>query len=250
MHSPYMYDLLTKVLDSQKSYYKFEEIEAARLDYLQSEHLIRDLDLGAGSHKTGKTARTVAAIANSALSSPRKCQMLFRLVEHLRPRVIIELGSSLGISSAYLGAANPSGKVFCFEGNPDLLSYSQDLGRKLNLPNIEFIGGNFDSELPSKLKALKEVNLAFIDGNHRKIPTLLYYELLRKKCAQNAVIIMDDIRWSAEMFETWTEIIQDSEITASVDVFSFGILFYAPEFKKRLDLSIIPSRHRGGPIFR
>jgi predicted O-methyltransferase YrrM len=248
MHSPYMYDLLTQVFDDQKLYYVFETIEEAREEISHSDRLIMNLDLGAGSHKAHGASRTVAQIAGSAVSSPRKCEVLFRLAEQLQPKVTIELGSSLGISSAYLAAAYTDGRVYSFDGNPDLIRTAREFCADLKLNNIVFTDGNFDDTLPVQLESLPEIDLAYLDGNHRKEPTIKYYEMLRSKRAQNAVFVLDDIRWTREMFETWKEIKKDDTVRATVDAFSFGILFFSPNFKERLDLTITPERMSGGPI--
>ncbi len=250
MHSPYMFDLLTKVFDDQKVYYIFDRIEHERAQFSHSDRVIMDRDLGAGSHKAPGASRTVAQIAGSAVSSPRKCEVLFRLAEQLRPKVAIELGSSLGISSAYLAAAYKGGHVYSFDGNPDLTKTAREFCAALNLTNIEFEDGDFDASLSDKLKEIEEVDFAYIDGNHRKAPTMRYYEMLRAQRAENAVFVFDDIRWSREMYETWQEVLHDKTIRATIDAFSFGIIFFSPIFKERLDLTIIPDRISGGPILR
>ena len=250
MHSPYMFDLLTKIFDDHKEYYIFEKIETIRREFRKSTNLIQDLDLGAGSHKVPGASRTIAQIAGSAVSSPRKCEVLFRLAEHLQPKVTIELGSSLGISTAYLASAYANGHVSSFEGNPDLAKIAREVCDGLDLSNIDITCGNFDDVLPSCLDSLQDIDLAYFDGNHRKEPTLKYYEMLRSRCSQNAVFFIDDIRWSSEMFDAWKEMKNDPAVRATVDAFSFGLLFFSPIFKERLDLTVIPDRITGGPIFR
>lgn len=250
MHSPYMYDLLTKVFDDHKSYYIFEEIEKVRRDFSQSRRRVQSLDYGAGSHKLSGNSRTESDIVGSAVSSSRKCEVLFRLTEHLQPAVTVEVGASLGISSAYIAAANSNGRIYSFEGNPDLANTARDLSRKLNLNNIDVRDGNFDDSLPACLDSLESVDLAYIDGNHRKEPTLRYFDMLCAKRGPEAVFIIDDIRWSREMYETWCELLQNDAVRASVDAFSFGMLFFSPVFKESLDLTVTPSRLAGGPILR
>jgi len=245
-----MYDLLTKVFDNQKSYYIFEKIEEARAAFIRSDQLIQDIDYGAGSRKAPSASRTSSQIVGSAVSSPRKCEVLFRLSEQVQPKVTIELGASLGISSAYLASAHRAGRVYSFEGNPALAMTASNLCNGLMLDNIEFITGNFDDVLSAKLDKIQKVDLAYFDGNHRKEPTIRYFKILRSRRARNAVFFIDDIRWSREMYEAWKEIKKDDSVRASVDAFSFGILFFSPVFRKRLDLTITPDRISGGPILR
>ncbi|RLD17592.1 MAG: hypothetical protein DRI69_11985, partial [Bacteroidetes bacterium] len=139
-----MYDLLTKVFDDHKAYYIFEDIEDQRVEFARSGRLIQSLDYGAGSHIISGKSRTASDIVRSAVSSSRKCEMLFRLTEHLRPGVTVELGSSLGISSAYLAAAQSRGRVYSFEGNPYLAKTARELSRNPKHDNIIFSDGNYE----------------------------------------------------------------------------------------------------------
>jgi predicted O-methyltransferase YrrM len=81
------------------------------------------------------------------------------------------------------------------------------------------------------VSAIPQVDLAFIDANHRKKPTLTYFNELLKKITGNAIIIFDDIHWSAGMEAAWNEIKQHPSVMLTVDLFYFGIIFFRPEFK-------------------
>jgi hypothetical protein len=50
--------------------------------------------------------------------------------------------------------------------------------------------------------------------------------------------MIDDIRWSADMYDGWKELLRDSDVTCSLDYFTFGLLFFRREFKENLRLQI------------
>jgi len=101
----------------------------------------------------------------------------------------------------------------------------------LGLGNVEVVTGEFDLTLPQVLERLSRLDLAFIDGNHRKEPTIQYFSALSDKCGPDSLIIVDDIHWSLEMEEAWESIKNDPRVMLTVDLFFMGIVFYRQQFK-------------------
>ncbi len=103
--------------------------------------------------------------------------------------------------------------------------------------------GNFDKTLPLILSdagglANKEIDLAFIDGNHRLMPTLHYFDLIKPRISMDGLIIFDDIHWSREMEMAWNKIKADPKVTLSIDLFFLGIVFFREAFKVKQDVEI------------
>ena len=248
LHSPYLYTLLGHVFDMDKAYYAFAAIENLREHYKLIDEELAGTDLGAGS-AAGGSNRTIGMFASAALSSPRQCETLFRLTQGLNPRLTIELGSAMGISTAYIAAGNPAGDVISIEGNPQLHHYATESMMSLDHENVRIVLGDFDDVLPDTLVALdRPVDLAFIDGNHRKEATVRYYHLIADHLSADGVIVLDDIRWSREMYTAWCEVSSDPRVRVAVDAFSMGILFFSDKFKDRTDYKITPWRMQGGPL--
>ena len=103
----------------------------------------------------------------------------------------------------------------------------------MNLNNIEIIEGNFDQTLASALKKMPQVDLAFVDGNHRREPTERYFGQLLPAVKNESILIFDDIHWSGEMEQAWDTIIQNPVVSCSIDLFFAGILFFRQEFKEK-----------------
>lgn len=250
MHSPFLYDLLVHVFDDQKEYYSFGEIEHIRAQLLASDDRIDVRDFGAGSRAGTTKASTISEVTGRASSSPRKCALLFRLVEMLQPEVTVELGSSVGLSLAYLAAACSTSEVHGFEGDPTLANVAEDIAKSLKLNNVSLHVGLFEETLEHALKKIGPVDLVYLDGDHREDATVTNYYKLREHMTKDSVMIVDDIRWSPGMFNAWQRIIQDDAIRVSIDAFQMAILFYSPRFLDRMDLRITPNRLDGGPILR
>ena len=163
---------------------------------------------------------------------------MYRLVKHYEPRHIIELGTSLGITTAYLSKANPSANIITMEGSTSIVSVAAQNFKKLACPNIRLLNGNFDDLLPPVISELTTIDLAYIDGNHRLDPTLNYFEQFLSKINNNSILIFDDIHWSEEMEEAWEIIKAHPSVRCTVDIFFLGFVFFRQGFKTKQDFVV------------
>ncbi len=238
VHSPFVFDLILKVIYNDKEYYPFKNIEVVREQLLTSNQMVNCVDMGAGSKVTAYNAnieikKNVGHIAKYATKSVKFAQLLFRLVNYFQPENVIELGTSFGISTAYLASANSTTNVITIEGSPEIAEIANKNFKHLGLQNIQQLIGNFDSVLPSVLKKTDKVDFVFFDGNHRKQATLNYFNLCLQKAHNNSVFVFDDIYWSFEMKEAWDEIKTDSRVKVTIDLFYMGIVFFRKEQVKQ-----------------
>lgn len=229
VHSPFVYELLTKVIYAECEKPLFAKIEHTRKKLLKNNSEITVTDFGAGSKISNQRIRSVSSITKSALKRKKYAQLLYRLVEHFKPVAILELGTSLGISTMYMAAANKNASIHTIEGSAEIAKIAQDGFNSLGFENITTHIGNFDEILPQLLTNLNSIDFIFIDGNHRKEPTLNYFNQLLKKANNNTVFIFDDIYWSPEMMQAWHEIMNHPQVTVSIDLFEFGLVFIRKE---------------------
>ncbi len=234
VHSPFVFNLLTNVVYRNDKEIVFDKIENIRKKFLADNSRIMVTDLGAGSSFDGrKIERSIGEIAQKFAKAPRHCRFLYRMAEYQKPKVMIELGTSLGISSMYLAATNPSGKLYTIEGCPETSNKANSGFRENGFSNIEVINGNFGQVLPDLLKKVNTYDLVYIDGNHTYEATVQYFKLLKEHRNKESVIIFDDIYWSEGMQQAWNEIKADPSVTISLDFFQFGIVYFDPAFSKQ-----------------
>lgn len=234
LHSPFVFGLYTTVIRHTGTFGAYAVIEARRQRLLSRPDRIRVTDFGAGSHTGAGQERLVADIARTAAKPPQLAQLLFRLVNHFRPATTLELGTSLGLTTAYLAAADSRQQVITFEGCPNVAAVARETFAALQLTNITLIEGNLDSTLASTLAALtKPVDFAFFDGNHRYEPTLRYFELCLAHRTAESVFVFDDIHWSADMERAWESIKAHPEVNVTVDLFFVGLVFFRQKQPKQ-----------------
>ena len=225
-HSPFIYKLLDDVVYDDRHFYAYDAIAKRRNELLADHSTIEVLDLGAGSSINPNKTRKVSDIAQNSLKNEKISKLLFRLVDRFQPKTIVELGTSLGISGAYLATAFKESQLHTFEGCPETAAIATSTFEALKIDNVEQHLGDFGETLQPVLDSLKKVDLAFLDGNHQYQPTVDYFNQILEKSHAESVMIFDDIYWSKGMAKAWEEIKRHEKVTCTIDMFHIGIVFF------------------------
>ena len=233
MHSPFVFDFIAKILNDKTVYPEYSKVEALRKQLLNDKAFLEVEDFGAGSSITKTSSRSITSIAKNAAKPKKFGQRLFRMIKYYQPGSILELGTSLGITSAYHALAKPDAKMITMEGAKEIAKKALQNFETLGLNNIELTEGNFDETLSLVLTRLSTIDFVFIDGNHRQEPTERYFQQLLSKINNESILVFDDIHWSKEMEAAWENIKQDPAVPCSIDLFFIGIVFFRKEFKEK-----------------
>lgn len=238
IHSPFVFDFVQRVLNDRQHYPAYKEVENLRGLLLRDNTVLEVEDMGAGSASGSNKQRSVSSIARSAVKRKKWAQLLFRIVRHYSPLNIVELGSSLGISTSYMSLANMHARIITCEGSKSIAAYARRNFEALRLQQVQLVEGNFDGTLQSVLSQLPQVDLAFIDGNHRREPTIRYFNQIIDKTHPASIIILDDIHWSEEMESAWSAIQQHPSVRLTIDLFFFGLVFFNEDIKVKQHFTI------------
>lgn len=231
VHSPFTFDLIKFVLNDKKQYPSYSLIEKERTRLLKDDSLLDVDDMGAGSNVVNSTRRKVSDIARSSLKPPKWAQLLHRVCEHYRCKRVLELGTSLGITTAYFSKAPQSVDVLTIEGSAAIAERATETLGHIEADNVRQLIGNFDTVIPEIARTEQPFDLVFIDGNHRYEPTMRYFNELFALGHPDTLFIFDDVHWSAGMEAAWDEIKADGRVTLSLDLFFIGIVSASPGFK-------------------
>ena len=160
--------------------------------------------------------------------APKPALLLFLLTRTLKPHNVIELGTNVGISSAYICAGlkvnnSCASRITTLDASPYRQRLAKEAHHNLGFDNISYVEGLFTDTLHSALTALGSIDLAFIDGHHQYQPTLDYFEEIFKFSTPDTVFVFDDIRWSDGMKKAWSRIQADDRLGLVVDLSKVGI---------------------------
>lgn len=206
-----------------------KKIEHQRSQLLTSNDTINvDFSLNSDSesklsneNKSEKIRDVCYASVNSTYGS-----LMHRLVRDFAPKNCLELGTCLGISTAYIASAlklNGTGRLVTLEGSPARSKYAESVLSKMNLVDIDFVVGLFNQTLDPLLEEYQDIDFCYIDGHHDGDATIEYFDKISPVLSDGAIVVIDDITWSEDMNRAWNVIREKQEIVLTVDTYMMGI---------------------------
>jgi predicted O-methyltransferase YrrM len=233
IHPPFAFEMVNGVIYGKgPDVPRLSKIEEYRQDLLKITGSITVEDHGAGSRSGMGHERWISDLVRRTAVTPRRGRLLGRLVNHLKPASMIELGTGAGLSSMYLALANPEGRLHTCEGSPSIARLAEKGFEKLGIGNIEVHMGLFTEMLPGLLKQAGPGLFVFIDGDHREERLISYVSEILASERRDGTIVMDDIHWSGGMYRAWKRIINRPEIRLSIELFNIGIVFVGEKIQK------------------
>jgi predicted O-methyltransferase YrrM len=221
--------------DAEKAW--IGRIENLRERLARSDEQIQAVDYGTGSAETERTAEemalgtpvvyTVSDLCLSSSNPPQWDGVLFNIVRRLEPLRAVEMGTCLGLSAAYQGAAlelnGRDGHLVTLEGAPTLAERSRTHLDELGVGRVTVRTGRFDDTLGPVVAELKPVDYVFVDGHHDGQATLDYFDLIAPHLGPSAVVVYDDIHYNDDMKRAWDRIAADERVTHAADLGSMGV---------------------------
>lgn len=225
IHSPFVYDLSDKCLTLEFP----EELRQQRNQLIKklrhSKEIIHVTDLGAGSLKMNQK-RPINKILEYSSSRGKWGTLLYKLCNYYQPQNILEFGSSLGIGTWHLNIGNPTASLTSIEGCPETWRVLNNYTGPELTEQVKLINSSFDNYI-EKL-TIQKFDLIFIDGHHDGDALKSYIERLLPFSHEETIFLLDDIRWSESMFNTWNKLKVDAKFHVSIDLFRMGILVKRP----------------------
>ncbi len=230
IHSPFVFELVTKVFRSKGVKKDIELAGAIRQVMLSDKRIIKRAAFGAnGQAEEIKAGRFVA----KSSVTPKYGKLLYNLVAYYKPETVLELGTAAGISAIYMALGNPAAKLVTVEGCRETALIAQENFNRVGVKNATLVNASFEEVLPLVFFDLRKIDMAFFDGNHTYDATLSYFERCLPYTHDNTVFVFDDIHWSQGMEDAWKKIKQNAKVTVSVDLYRMGLVFFRSGIEKQ-----------------
>lgn len=226
IHGPFLFDVISRIFQNKIDPEIVLRIEAIRKKMENDTRLINFCDYGSGLMKMKSDKRKVSEIARYSSVPEKYCFLLSRLSSVFGKPLIVEFGTSLGISTMYLALSCPDATVYTMEGCRSVSEIACGNFGEAGISNVIQMNGSFEDLLPEIIRLGICPGLIFIDGNHRKDHTVRYFDQVAGIAGNDTVVIIDDINHSSEMAEAWNIISNDGRVSASIDIFRMGIVFF------------------------
>jgi predicted O-methyltransferase YrrM len=224
VHSPFVYQFTQFVIYERYYFYTFTVIEKLRSKLLSDSRRIEIQDYGTGVDRIKK----LSEIVKREVSTQRCGQLLFRLIHYFKLRNILELGTSVGLTTAYLAASSSEIHCVSLEGSQQVAEIAKENIALVGLKNVEIKVGNIDKLLPGVINQFDYLDLVFFDANHRSDALIHYFDLCLDKIQSLTVFVVHDIHWSDDMEFAWDKIKNYRQVTSTIDLFYMGIVFFNP----------------------
>lgn len=203
VHSPFAYNLITKVIEEKSGYYAYQQIE--------------------GLHRTLHDKQSL---------NKRRYRLLFRLTNRFKPQTIIEAGSEGGYSTLYLQKGCPTAQHFCIEPDPIKRAAAEQL--LMRLPGkVTYINASIADGL--SFLSEKGVQPHFIylhplaDARQYEAAFAQIAPLLNETC----ILVVDGIRQSKEILHCWEAWARNEKIRVTFDLYTLAIASCNPKLNRQ-----------------
>ncbi len=212
VHSPFVYQLVTKCFYDQSNFQEYTKIEDYRKALLKNK------------------TQLISHIAKPERISKFQTKLLFRLVKYLDCNSILEIGASLGLSAQAMSLGNPKGQITIIGNCPDISQFSKDNFKQQKLNNIQVGSGDFTKMIQDQKS--NTYDLVLFNHQHLKEATLQSFESLLPTIHNDTVFIFNNIYRSKSITESWINISQHPKVTVSIDCYHLGMIFFRSEQQK------------------
>ena len=175
--------------------------------------------------------RQVSKISKSTGIYNKSAKLLIKLMQYYKPTSVIEIETSLGLSTAALSISLPNSSITTIEECTETGNIAQNLFNKYQFKNIKLIIGNFNETLAKQLNK-NTFDFVFFNGNHTKKATLDYFKLSLSYIHNNSFFLFNNIYRNFEMKQAWEEIKKNPSVTVTIDTYQWGLVFFRKEQQK------------------
>jgi len=243
IHSPAVYRLAREMVENRKTYYILQEVRQLRRVWLQDRRTLERTPQGAGSRAgLSRSPVVVRDLARHMAVSARAGRFLFHLARLRHPRLMLDLGTGLGFSAAYLAAGSLAGTCVTAEGCAQTAALARQSFSRLKLKNVRQLQLSFEAAIPAAASGGHPLDLLHMDGDHRRQAVVQVWHTARPYLHRQSVVAISDIRWSEDMESAWEWLKQRPEVTFSVDLFDLGLLFLEGGPLDKAHYRLVPAR--------
>ena len=239
--SPLLYNLSFIIKNSDGKSNDIMRIEQRRQSLLKKRTIINRESLGAPSTIYNRNEVGISQIAQSAVSPRYKCELLKNIVEWSESAKVLELGTSLAISTAYISTAANVKHIDTVEGSKSISVVNEQDSHD---DKIRFHTASFEIFIDTQLNLGTKYDCIVLDGHHEYLPTVTYVSQCRHMLNPTGLIILDDIYWSQGMTKAWEELKSNQDFNLCIDLFFYGILSMKPAVREPIDVKLWPFKAR------
>lgn len=222
IHSPFVFELVTKVIEEKLPYYKYGLVEKVRKIYQTSS---KSLSLDGEEVK-------VSSLVKRLSMDPSHAQVMFRLVNKFKPKNVVETGMGLGITTMYLAAPDSKLNVVTLERRKVLAEFASSYVRKAGFRNVKVEEGDPLERLPKVLDAMESLDFLYMGDCQDAEDVEKRLDLCLPKMGEQSVLVVCGIYENESMTEAWRRIQALDKVRVTLDLFKYGIAVFDGKLQK------------------
>ena len=219
VHSPFVYRLIDEVI------YDLH----AKSDYPNLKHFCQILRYDDRSILVHDQSTSVKVFVKNKCKSLRSAQLIYRLANYFSPNQVIELGTSMGIDTAYVAKSAPQARIISMDQDVDTAAFTSENLAKQAIKNVQILTGDLSQVFPDVLAELQSLDFVLINRGHDKEAMINYLNQCVPKLKETSVVVVDAIYRDKEMNEFWQQMKIHPQITVTIDLFQMGLAFVRPQ---------------------
>jgi predicted O-methyltransferase YrrM len=212
VHSPFVYGLITKVIEERCPYYCFSDIELLRKRLLLQQE-------------------TAGIVAREAVR-PKQGALLFRLTHYFRSGNIVQIGAGAGLSTLYLTSYRQGVRCITLEKTPERAAVARWVYEKAARTPVDLRTGDYQTLLPGILEEMGTVDFVFFNTRREASPASLF-DICVKYAQADTVFVFEGIKNNRTMRRFWKTVCTHPEVTVTLDLYSMGIVLFNKKLHKR-----------------
>jgi len=229
VHSPFVYDLITNVIEEKNDFYAFRDISIAQLQLLQNEHVIQ----------YGRNRITVKEAFKRCGITIKEGRFLFRLTNHYKPHTILSIGSSMGLAPLCLTRYNSTVQCIILEYEQNIADIARQILNKEKNTALNIKTGTYHEQLPESIVQLQRIDCVFIGKDVGVNDWDTVFEQCESFIHDSTFFVLAGIRSSTDKQNYWMQYRQHPSVTIAVDLFDMGLLFFQPKLHKQVYKTIL-----------
>jgi len=231
VHSPFVYLLVTKCFYKRSSSIVWKSFLKIRKSIAKDHRKIEVSDFNLASSNSKNNPSAISEIGKTEGISNKKAKLLIKIVRYLKPKDILEIGTSVGLGTVAIKLANTNSSITTAEGCHEKIKIAEALFVKNKLNAIQMVHGDF-SETLSSIVQNKQFDFIYFDGKPTREATLTYFEISLQTIHNDSFFIFNSISLNTEMQAAWSQIKKHPKVSVTIDLYYLGIVFFRKEQAK------------------
>jgi predicted O-methyltransferase YrrM len=220
VHSPFVFDLITTVIEERRRYYCYEQLSPVRLQIRQIPHKVT----------VHSRAMSVRSAFRKYCFTEQEDKLLFRLANRFQPKTMYVEGSGFGLTPLYLTAYSTDSICLVVESEPSVFTIAQEYIKKYATASV-VLHDNFD--------ALQDMFDFIVLGDSFKPLTIQSFEHIIPYINDTGIIVIAGINSSPDNRNTWHQICVHPKVTVTIDLVRLGIVFFNPALHQSTYKSVL-----------